>query len=136
MGGDRLACPGKVRRKGPGSADRILGPQKATCTAPGSDLARGSKERLGQTCFHRDLFGDPVPPARRPGRPRHVPTDATRAKVRELYQAGSRQPAIAAALGITVPTLTLNYPAELNSSSQTWRTRLELDRTKGNPNGE
>lgn len=130
MGGDRAARSGEGRRKSQQPAERTVDAQRAACAAPGSDGGKGSAELSDQTYFPRDLFGDPVPVKRGAGRPRHVPSDATRAKVRELHHAGEKQPAIAAALGITVPTLTLNYPAELGSSSQAWRTRLELDRTR------
>jgi hypothetical protein len=55
------------------------------------------------------------------GRPRHFATPGRRAKVANMHAAGHSQPVIAAALGITVPTLVLHYPDELNSTSQAWR---------------
>ena len=71
-----------------------------------------------------DLFGNRISPTSgRKGRPRHVPTPETRAKVAELHQAGAKQPTIAAAIGITIPTLILNYPIELESKSRAWRRR-------------
>lgn len=76
-----------------------------------------------------DLFGDPVDPRRGlAGRPRHMPTDAQRAQARALRSDGLPLLVIAHALGITVPTLQLNYPDELNSTSQAWRRRAERDR--------
>ena len=76
-----------------------------------------------------DLFGEPIDPRRGwQGRPRHRPTEATRATVAELHGEGLDQLAIAKALGITAPTLRLNYPTELGSTSQVWRRRAERDR--------
>lgn len=75
-----------------------------------------------------DLFGEPINPHRgKSGRPRHFPTRVLRQLVRELHAQGQRQPAIARALGITVPTLALNYPDELESKSQRWRRRQLRD---------
>lgn len=68
-----------------------------------------------------DLFGEPLLPARGPGRPSHVATPGRRDLVHQLRAKGLSQPAIADALGITVPTLVLHYPNELNSTSQAWR---------------
>lgn len=68
-----------------------------------------------------DLFGEPLPAPRGLGRPPHVPTDETRARVAQLHRAGEHQPAIAEALGITVPTLTRHYGQELESKAQGWR---------------
>lgn len=70
-----------------------------------------------------DLFGLPIVEGRGRGRPRHLPTDEQRARVRELANEGRAQLAIAQALGITVPTLLLNYPNELKSKSLAWRKR-------------
>lgn len=81
----------------------------------------------------RDLFGDPVPPgADRPGRPIHIPTLETRSRVERLRAKGLTHDAIAGAIGISAPTLRLNYPVELGSSSQTWRHRQT---EKGKRNG-
>lgn len=75
-----------------------------------------------------DLFGEPVRPGfGQRGRPRHMPTPATRARVIELRSEGLSHLSIAAALGITHPTLVLNYPAELGSASQAWRRRADRD---------
>jgi hypothetical protein len=74
--------------------------------------------------YGRDLFGEPVPPGRgRSGRPRHVPTAATRARVVELRAEGLSIAAIARELGLSQPTLQLNYPVELGSGSRAWRRR-------------
>ena len=74
-----------------------------------------------------DLLGDPIDPGHgQRGRPRHMPTDALRRKVRALKVKGLSQVGIAAAIGITEPTLRLNYPVELESMSQVWRRRSDL----------
>ena len=76
-----------------------------------------------------DLFGEPIDARRgQTGRPRHRPTAATRVRVAELRGEGLDQLAIAKALGITAPTLRLNYPTELRSTSQVWRRRAQRDR--------
>jgi hypothetical protein len=77
-----------------------------------------------------DLFGDPIALPRGRGRPRHIPTERTRALVRQLRADGLNQGAIAQALGITIPTLLLNYPAELGSKSQTGARRAVRDGVK------
>lgn len=78
----------------------------------------------------RDLLGDPIRPgAGRRGRPVHLPTPETRARVVELREAGAGQDAIAAVLGISGPTLRLNYAAELQSRSTVWQRRAAQTRT-------
>lgn len=75
-----------------------------------------------------DLFGLPVDPRHGlAGRPRHMPTAETRAAVARHRGAGLRHDEIAAAIGITAPTLRLNYRDELNSNSQTSQHRLARD---------
>ena len=106
-------------------------PVAAAGGKPRRDLTAGESAGNFRPLISLDLFGEPVAPKRGAGRPRHTPTAATRQKVEELHRAGAKQPAIATALGITVPTLTLNYPSELESNSQAWRARIEFDRTKG-----
>lgn len=72
-----------------------------------------------------DLFGAPLArPLKALGRPRHEPTENDRRCVRELRAGGLSHVAIARAMGITPPTLRLNYFQELGSASQTWRRRL------------
>ncbi|MBO9510928.1 helix-turn-helix domain-containing protein [Erythrobacter sp. A6_0] len=78
-----------------------------------------------------DLFGEPVTASRGPGRPRYVPTDRDRATVALLHAAGRTHLEIAAAIGISHPTLLLNYPLELESSSQSGRRREQRDQAKG-----
>lgn len=69
-----------------------------------------------------DLFGHPLEiPRRPPGRPRHAPTSELRAEVQRLHALGQSHLEIAAAIGVTDPTLRLHYHKELNSRSQTWR---------------
>ena len=75
-----------------------------------------------------DLFGFPLYPGHgRRGRPRHVPTPELRARVRNMRADGINQSAIAAAVGISIPTLHMHYFDELESSSQVWRRRAETD---------
>lgn len=77
----------------------------------------------------RDLFGELVRPGfGRPGRPRHMPTPATRARVIELRGQGLSHLAIAAAIGVSHPTMLLNYADDLGSNSQTGRRRAARDR--------
>lgn len=79
-----------------------------------------------------DLFGEPLDPRfGLAGRPRHRPTEATRVRVRELHQAGAKQDAIAKAIGLSVPTLRMNYHSELECSSAVARRRAALDQAKG-----
>ncbi len=69
-----------------------------------------------------DLFGHPVDAQRRlPGRPRHVPTPELRSEVQRLHDLGQSQSEIAAAVGVTEPTLRLHYHTELRSRSRAWR---------------
>lgn len=78
-----------------------------------------------------DLFGFPIRPGHGcRGRPRHMPSHAQRQLVRQLHTNGLAQPAIAKALGITVPTLLLNYPIELESKSRTGARRAEQEKLK------
>lgn len=64
------------------------------------------------------------------GRPRHTPTSAQRRMVAAMHRAGDTQPKIADRLGITVPTLVLNYADELGSSSQRGARREQRDQKK------
>jgi len=74
-----------------------------------------------------DLYGQPVDLREgRVGRPRHLPTEASRALVAAMRAEGADQLAIAAAIGISGPTLRLNYPQELGSRSTVWRRRAAL----------
>lgn len=57
-----------------------------------------------------DLLGDPIPEGRgKPGRPQHIATVENRRKVMLLLGLGRPNTRIAAALGISVPTLIKNY---------------------------
>lgn len=77
----------------------------------------------------RDLFGNPVSPTfGRSGRPRFMPTRGDRALVRRLKAEGASQAAIAAALGITVPTLAVNFARELQSQTSKPANRAKRDR--------
>lgn len=78
--------------------------------------------------FPLDLFGEPIRSrAGLPGRPRHVPTAALRQRVSELRGQGLDHHAIAGAIGLTAPTLRLNYAAELGSTSITGCRRAQRD---------
>lgn len=82
----------------------------------------------------RDLLGEPIRPGvGRRGRPMHIPSDVTRGTVREMRKAGCTQAAIAEALGISGPTLRLNYPIELGSGSTTWRRRAGRNSSREEP---
>lgn len=70
-----------------------------------------------------DLFGEPILAPRGPGRPRHCPTVQLRDQVQAMRAAGASQIKIAAAIGITVPTLLRNYHQELGSHSKLWLQR-------------
>jgi len=74
-----------------------------------------------------DLFGDPVLAPRGPGRPRHCPTVQLRDQVEAMKVGGASQIKIAAAIGITVPTLLRNYHRELGSRSILWLQRVHSD---------
>lgn len=79
-----------------------------------------------EATYATDLFGEPIQPRRgRAGRPRHVATVATRLRVRELRAHGLSIAAIARELGVSHPTLQLNYPVELGSGSRAWRKRFD-----------
>lgn len=80
-----------------------------------------------------DLFGYPVSPRYgMRGRPRHLPTPALRWRVRQMHEAGFSQPAIASAIGISVPTLQSCYPAELGREPTPYRRRRDAaDRARG-----
>ncbi len=63
------------------------------------------------------VMEDATPP-RSPGRPPHVPTDETRAQVADLVSRDANIATIAAAIGISEPTLHLHYAVELASRPQ------------------
>ncbi|SER57984.1 hypothetical protein [Rhizobium sp. NFR03] len=72
-----------------------------------------------------DLFGDEVPEGwGKRGRPPHLVDDKKRCKVRLLLAMGRKEAEIAAALGITEPTLRKHYFREL-ACRQTARFQLE-----------
>lgn len=121
-------------RKGRAASSRAAGAQAGS----GEDAQGGSRQ--GRTSgdlisflehfapieqnLDRDLFGLAIRPgAGKPGRPVHMPSPETRRTVRDLRAAGALQLEIAKALGISLPTLRLNYAIELQSTSQTWRRR-------------
>lgn len=72
-----------------------------------------------------DLLGDPIPEGfGKRGRPPHVPTDENRRKVMLLAAFDKNEAQIAAALGISEPTLKKHYFRELRSRLEA-RLRLE-----------
>lgn len=54
-------------------------------------------------------------PARKPGRPKHVPNEKGCRRVIAWSGGGIKQDAIAISLGISTPTLVKHYPAELRT---------------------
>ncbi len=75
--------------------------------------------------FEVDLLGDPIPEGHGGrGRPPHMPTDEKRRLVMTLLAFGKTQDQIAAALGITAPTLRKNYKSQLKVCEEA-RQRLE-----------
>ena len=127
-------------RKLCGIGGEVDGSDRAPCEGVGSAGEGRSGEGAGVASPHNsltffpsatvDLFGEPVPPKRAPGRPRHVPTGESRALVEQLRGEGGEQVEIAAALGVSLPTLRLNYAAELQSKSQTGARRDRRDTRK------
>ena len=128
---DKARQNSRPSQKVAGGKSGCSAPVVAAGEKPSRDLTAEESAGIIRPLISLDLFGEPVAAKRGAGRPRHLPTAATRQKVSELHRAGAKQPAIATALGITVPTLTLNYPSELESNSQAWRARIEFDRSKG-----
>jgi transcriptional regulator with XRE-family HTH domain len=61
-----------------------------------------------------DLWGDPIPPRQETrGRPNHVPTDEKRTRIKVLRALNKTDAEIAAAMGISQPTLRKYYFREL-----------------------
>lgn len=128
------------KRRAPSLRQKLKSQIEATLSA---DASEGGAERLSEAdlrealaarnlrTFSRfevtggvDLFGEPiVSNPNRMGRPPHLPTIRTRKQVSDMRAEGRTQPEIAKVIGISLPTLRLNYPNELGSSSQTWRGR-------------
>lgn len=72
-----------------------------------------------------DMLGDPIPEGfGKRGRPAHIPTDENRRKVVVLMAFDKNEEQIAAALGITPPTLRKHYFRELRAKLEA-RLRLE-----------
>ena len=72
-----------------------------------------------------DLLGDPIPVGRgRAGRPEHMPTAENRAFVTLLLASERKPEDIAAALGVSMPTLRKHYFSELAKRS-TQRLRVK-----------
>lgn len=72
-----------------------------------------------------DLLGDPIPEGfGKRGRPPHIATNQNRCKVMLLLAIGRKSGDIAAALGVTEPTLRKHYFRELKSKEEA-RFRVE-----------
>ncbi|WP_160116707.1 hypothetical protein [Pseudovibrio ascidiaceicola] len=75
--------------------------------------------------FEFDLLGDPIPEGfGKRGRPPHMVSDEKRRLVMQLLAFGKTQDEIAAALGITAPTLRKNYFRQLKIKDDA-RARVE-----------
>lgn len=74
------------------------------------ELAKSPQMGFG---FVEDDLGLAPERGKNGGRPPHVPTDSTRRRVEILSAAGQYPWQIAAALGISEPTLKLHYPREI-----------------------
>lgn len=127
--GARIALGGGGLREGADSAPRAASASQASAAGGGAQVPavrHGSVD--GPNKFQPiecglplDLFGCPV--EHRLGRPRHLPSEASRALVAKLREGGATQVEIAEVIGLSLPTLRLNYPTELGSGSSTWRRR-------------
>ncbi|MFC3698794.1 MULTISPECIES: helix-turn-helix domain-containing protein [Sphingobium] len=88
-----------------------------------SDLVRSGKTRpaiaraigVSQSTLYAIYFSELGVGSVPRGRPRHVPTDATRAQVARMRRAGASKMTIAKALGVSEPTLRRAYADELFS---------------------
>lgn len=130
--GARIARGGEARAARLAARSRSAGRSAADGGYPDGEGVAPRSEAVPSANFFQpieaglplDLFGQPFDRCEgRKGRPRHLPTPATRALVAQLHVRGETQAAIAEALGITRPTLRLNYPVELGSRSVTWKRR-------------
>lgn len=131
MGASRSFRDVECRGKGQRRALPPSGHERAIDAMPDDDPASTASVKISSDKLTPalDLFGDPIRPRLGlAGRPRHVPTKALRKKVAELHARGKGQLEIAAAIGISAPTLRLNYVSELESKSQVWRLRIERER--------
>jgi len=120
------------------SADDIPAEDRRSVAMHGADSAGRTGDPVASELrakmpdyLPRDLFGElvSVKPKKR-GRPRHVPSSWSRALVTHMRIDGCAQPEIAKALGLTIPTLVMNYHTELKSTSQVWRRRDQADNRK------
>ncbi len=67
---------------------------------------------MGET-IELDLFGNPMPPMRGPGRPAHVVTAETRAFVNMLFVCGHDVMSVAKAVGLSRRAFYAHYRAEI-----------------------
>jgi hypothetical protein len=75
-----------------------------------------------------DLLGDPIPEGwGKRGRPPHMVTEEKRCKVKLLLAIGRKNHEIAAALGISEPTLRKNYFREMRSREEA---KFQLEGTR------
>lgn len=106
-GGPRAHRPDAVTRE----RVRRWRKEGATVEAIAADLG------LSATSAARH-YPDELGTSARPGRPRFHATEEQRALVAAMHAAGAPQPEIAAAIGVTVPTLVRHYPHEIGSTSK------------------
>lgn len=139
MGGRRSSITSEARAAGQSPVSSSAEPYSGTAGLPLCEGASRAASEISQNKFASavDLFGEPILPSLgRPGRPRHMPTEASRQQVRALRRLGNTQLEIAASIGITHPTLLLNYADELGSKSTTAQRRAAHDRARTiNQNG-
>jgi predicted transcriptional regulator len=80
---------------------------------------------LEVAAMDRDLWGDPIPPPEeRRGRPKHVPSETTRLRVRVLRAVRKTDREIAEAMGFSEPTLRKHYRRELDGALSQLRAEL------------
>ncbi|MCR9193993.1 MAG: hypothetical protein NXH88_04625 [Hyphomonas sp.] len=128
--GEPMAAPAKRGRKrhqpSAAMADQVAQLRAEGCSIDVTSRAVGVSRNtlfrhyaaaLGSRSQAGLCFADPGEAAQYPrpalGRPRHVPTIATSARVRELVGEGANLTAIAAAIGIAPQTLQRHYRREL-----------------------
>lgn len=74
------------------------------------DLQRNDRQSFFRLEGNFDLFGEPIDPHHGcKGRPRHKPTEKNRLIIKGLQDDGATLPVIAAAIGVSIPTLYRHY---------------------------
>lgn len=120
---DLFGHPIDAPKGSPSRAGR-RGPRKTTASADAvRRLAEEGHTRrqiakqtgISQSTLYANYFRELGVRAGQPGRRRHDPTPYQRRLVVGMVQAGSPRSEIAEALGISLPTLRLHYPKELEA---------------------